>query len=58
MCQLQMVYPDQAEAVDYSRALAQLVDAIAESASEVDNAYYLLEEMHAQVRLATERARL
>ena len=52
MCQLQMVYPDQAEAVDYSRALAQLVDAIAESASEVDNAYYLLEEMHAQVRLA------
>ncbi|CAK0755485.1 hypothetical protein CVIRNUC_002378 [Coccomyxa viridis] len=48
VCQLQMVYPDQAEAVDYSRALAQLVDAIAESASEVDNAYYLLEEMHAQ----------
>ena len=48
-----MVYPEQPEAVDFSRPLAQLVDAVAESAADVDAAYYLLEEMHAQVGLAT-----
>lgn len=48
--QLQSLYPDRPEAVDYDRALARLVDVVAESSSEVDNAYYLLEEMHAQVR--------
>ncbi len=50
MWQLHSVYPDRSEAVDYDRALSQLVDLIALSAASVDSAYYVLEEMHAQVR--------
>ena len=50
MWQLHSVYPDRPEAVDYDRALSQLVDLIGASAASVDNAYYVLEEMHAQVR--------
>ena len=47
--QLQSVYPDRPEAVAYERALVPLVDVLAASADEVDNAYYLLEEMHKEV---------
>ena len=47
--QLQSVYPDRPEAVAYDRALVPLVDVLAASADEVDNAYYLLEEMHKEV---------
>ena len=47
--QLQAVYPDRPEAVAYDRALVPLVDALSVSAADVDQAYYLLEEMHKEV---------
>jgi len=51
------LYPDQPEAVAYERALAPLVDSVAESAGDVDNAYYVLEEMRSAVSNGTEAHR-
>ena len=41
----------------YERALAPLVDSVAESAGDVDNAYYVLEEMRSAVSNVTEALR-
>ena len=41
----------------YERALAPLVDNVAESAADVDNAYYVLEEMRNVVSNGTEAHR-
>jgi hypothetical protein len=47
--QMQQVHPTRPDALAFETALASIVDAAAESAEAVDNAYFVLEDMHKQV---------
>ena len=42
-------HPDNAEGVAFDRGLSMVVDAAARSQKSADEAYYALEDMHAQV---------
>ena len=51
MAQLQQAYPRNAEATSYELGLAPVVDVCARSVQDLDSAFFLLEDMHAQVRV-------
>lgn len=48
--QLQQVHPNRPDAVAFETALMSIVDAAAESGEAVDDAYFVLEDMHKQVK--------
>ena len=50
IAQLQQAHPDKVEATSWDMGLAPVVDTCARSVHAVDAAFFLLEDMHAQVR--------
>ena len=49
MSQLQRVHADSPQALFYHESLAPVVDACARSTTRLDEAFFLLEDMHLQV---------